>query len=649
MNRLSTVIIFIEDKRKILISLFLVVGLVSATIDGIILVQRPVTYQSKASSKFQKKLSVVEPAQPSSVVKFASPKGLYKLSYDPKQWTLIQDKERVTFNLRKEYGYARLDILEGESQKDLDSLKEEIIKLSPAKPISVEATTFKGKSAYLLTYQETTLGTETYYYQQIVKDNNKFLILEKRFPRLSYQTPYLDNLLENISLNSQTPPQVKGISENRTKLTTVELVDLVRPAVVNIVHTYCVDIVNLSPELSKLTKDKYNFCSLSKGSGFLVDEKGVVATNGHVAKTYPEEGLVTNILSGGNKILAIDLIKGVYASSGFAASEGQIEDFYTKVSLNPQYLDHILAEIFKLLDKKAVSVAISNEKYYVNVGNEPIKINYQTQTVIPSSTTYSANMLDFDYPNKYIKSQPGSDVALLQIKNSSNSLFPALALVNTQNLREGSDVIVAGYPVLVEGGEGPGATISFKTSTKPTVTRGIISAIKQDPSGRQVFQTDASIDHGNSGGPAFNLQGETIGIATFFFESKSGNFNFLRDISDLKTLMSKNNIKGGAGKLTDTWKAGLTQFRQSYYKQAIKYFEEVKTLSPTHPTVKEFIKLSQDAIERGESLEGLVGFVKNGQGTNIILVVFGAISIVSFLSAGFLAILPFFTKYDKVA
>ena len=330
------------------------------------------------------------------------------------------------------------------------------------------------------------------------------------------------------------------------------------------------------------------------------------------------------------------------------SKESQVEDFYSGINTNPQYLDHILAEIFKLLNNNAISVKISNEKFYVNMGNEPIRVNYQKinskdidDAIIPSSTTYVASLLDYNYPNKYSydavinkKYQPGSDVALLQIKNTSSQLFPVLELGNTQNIREGSDIVIAGYPVLVEGGEGPQATISFRTSTKPTITRGIISAIKQDPSGRRVFQTDASIDHGNSGGPAFNLSGEVIGIATFFFESKSGNFNFLREVGDLKELMSRNNIDNRPGNLTTVWRKGLAEFRNRYYKQAIKYFEQVQDLSPSHPTVGEFTELSINAVNKGESLEG----------SNTVLAIFGGISMVSFMLTGFLTILPAFTK-----
>jgi serine protease Do len=46
-----------------------------------------------------------------------------------------------------------------------------------------------------------------------------------------------------------------------------------------------------------------------------------------------------------------------------------------------------------------------------------------------------------------------------------------------------------------------------------TVTKGIVSAVRGD-----YIQTDAQIDHGNSGGPLLNVRGEVVGITTYDLE-----------------------------------------------------------------------------------------------------------------------------------
>ena len=161
--------------------------------------------------------------------------------------------------------------------------------------------------------------------------------------------------------------------------------------------------------------------------------------------------------------------------------------------------------------------------------------------------------------------------------------------------------------------------------------------------GKRVIQTDASIDQGNSGVPAFDNLGQVIGVATFMEESKSGNFNFLRDIDELEDLMLKNKIENKLGDASKLWRVGLDNFGSRYYQKAIESFEQVKILTKNHPTIDEFIRLSKEAIANGESLEGFAGLIK-GERSNTMLVVFGGISVVSFMFAGFLGILPLFSR-----
>lgn len=642
---------FISRNRKILISLCLIIGVASATVDGIILAQRPQILRSRASE------ALPADSLPAFTRQFVSSSGKYSITFDQRVWTqTIQPDSifgsRVIFNLNSEYGRARLDIIEGENQKDIIALTNDIIKLSRKTVTNTQRVQFKDKPSYLITYKEDVLGVDVYYYQQIVKEDSHFYIFEKRVPSLGYDQVYIDNLLDLISFAAVAQPkeQVKGISQVSSELTTVQLVDMVRPSIAYIVYFYCLDIANLAPHLSGLSSPQYQFCSASKGSGFIINDNGLIATNGHVAKVYPEEALSTRLLDQSNKAFTTDLIRGVYLSGKQNPTQNQIEDLYRELNINPQYLDRFLAEIFRLIGNKIISVSTSNEKYFVNVGTEPMKVDY-TGTIIPSSTTYSAKLLDFNYPNRYSYEAivnknytRGADVALLQIENSSNHLFPALELGNIENLREGSEIIVAGYPTLVEGEQDPRAAISYKTSTKPTITRGIISAIKKDLTDRTILQTDASIDHGNSGGPAFNQSAQVIGIATLAAESKSGNFNFLRDIAELKELMQKNNLNNQLGSLTSVWRMGLNDFWNKYYNRATKKFAEVENASPNHPTVKDFIVKSNEAIQKGESLEGIRGFMKTEKTSNIVLAIFGGVSVISFMSAGFLAILPLFFR-----
>jgi S1-C subfamily serine protease len=88
------------------------------------------------------------------------------------------------------------------------------------------------------------------------------------------------------------------------------------------------------------------------------------------------------------------------------------------------------------------------------------------------------------------------DVALLKI--SLDSLHP-MAMGATDSVRIGEEVVVIGEPL----------------GLQQTVSRGIVSALRTTNSGLRYFQTDASVNHGNSGGPLVNLRGQMIGVITW--------------------------------------------------------------------------------------------------------------------------------------
>ena len=58
----------------------------------------------------------------------------------------------------------------------------------------------------------------------------------------------------------------------------------------------------------------------------------------------------------------------------------------------------------------------------------------------------------------------------------------------------------------------------------PTVTKGIVSAVNRstvDGAFGGLVQTDAAINHGNSGGPLLNMRGEVVGVNTYIFPANA--------------------------------------------------------------------------------------------------------------------------------
>src|SRR5579862_2087973 len=108
-----------------------------------------------------------------------------------------------------------------------------------------------------------------------------------------------------------------------------------------------------------------------------------------------------------------------------------------------------------------------------------------------------------EYEATVVASNAKIDVALLKLKGRPGEKFHAIKFARDNDLLLGETVIAMGNPLGLGG----------------TVTRGILSAKNRVAwrEGEQVtyrnwLQTDAPINHGNSGGPLVNLKGELIGI-----------------------------------------------------------------------------------------------------------------------------------------
>jgi putative serine protease PepD len=102
---------------------------------------------------------------------------------------------------------------------------------------------------------------------------------------------------------------------------------------------------------------------------------------------------------------------------------------------------------------------------------------------------------------KIVGADPSTDIAVLQVDARSRALAP-LPFGNSDRVRVGDSVVAIGNP------------LGYDRS----VTAGIVSAVQRAISAPNqypidhVIQTDAPINHGNSGGPLINSRGQVIGV-----------------------------------------------------------------------------------------------------------------------------------------
>jgi putative serine protease PepD len=127
--------------------------------------------------------------------------------------------------------------------------------------------------------------------------------------------------------------------------------------------------------------------------------------------------------------------------------------------------------------------------YHVVQGADQIRVSFSNRDTVGA---------------QLVGSDPSTDLAVVQVETGAKALTP-LALGDSDQVQVGDQVVAIGNPF----------------GLARTATAGIVSALQRlitSPDPRftidHVIQTDAPINHGNSGGPLLNARGEVIGVNT---------------------------------------------------------------------------------------------------------------------------------------
>jgi tetratricopeptide (TPR) repeat protein len=196
---------------------------------------------------------------------------------------------------------------------------------------------------------------------------------------------------------------------------------------------------------------------------------------------------------------------------------------------------------------------------------------------------------------KSIVTDEKSDLFLASVDMPKNVAYPLT--VSPEIPEVGEDIVVIGCP---EG-------------LSKTITKGIISSVRDLENYGTVLQIDAAISHGSSGSPVFNKEGEVIGVATFNL-IEGQNLNFAISGKQVYAILQK----AGVGDAVDLCEKGedLAVFgkndeamraynraieinpqyakawylkaealeRDGKYDEAIKCYDKVIELNPQSPT-----------------------------------------------------------------
>src|SRR5882724_10523222 len=217
----------------------------------------------------------------------------------------------------------------------------------------------------------------------------------------------------------------------------------------------------------------------SSGTGFLITGNGYVATNCH-------------LIDRDNAFIRRQFILSAFqqiTNANITALESSWATTFTEQQRNVLY--NTYASVYSRL----FSMVLYNLK-------KDIYIVYSTG-VESGGEKRSATVVVKGQP------MPGKDIAILKI--DGDSALPTLKIAENELPRVGEQLFVYGYPGPVTNNN----FIALESAIEPTLTTGIVSAIKRSVQGWPIIQMDANINRGSSGGPVCNERGEVVGLTTF--------------------------------------------------------------------------------------------------------------------------------------
>lgn len=259
-----------------------------------------------------------------------------------------------------------------------------------------------------------------------------------------------------------------------------------------------------------------------------------------------------------SKVRALALALLVILSSGFGFLGGWLAQDAAPISstrddrLVLENQGELISEIVNKVGKSVVSITVEREGAAgffgfddTPVGGTGIILSdngliVTNRHVLPdNATNVSVTLSDgTEYDNVEIVGRTlerdSLDIAFLQINDTRDEKLAAASIGNSSEMNVGDSVVAIGN-----------ALGQFEN----TVTSGIISgygrSVQVSGGGssevqtlENVFQTDAAINEGNSGGPLVNLEGEVVGINTAAaLGGTAQNIGFAIPIDDVKGLI----------------------------------------------------------------------------------------------------------------
>ena len=335
----------------------------------------------------------------------------------------------------------------------------------------------------------------------------------------------------------------------------VRAVDIAKPSVVRIVTNLPARLtVNFSTTQSVTFPQGSNtpYPLTLSGSGTFISSNGDILTADHVVNPPHDQALAQFLFT----LAAPDIAQYMnQTKQGSNVTPDQVVQLLTSGQLDSQaHYDQPSSEVYLSTDYTG-----------------PISAN--TVAGIAPSTHATVDKIEKE------SSFNEKDVAIIHVPMTN---IPRIQLGDSSNVQQQDDLTIIGFPGNADISTRP--TDLFSSS----INKITVSSIKSTDTGAPVIQVGGNVEHGDSGGPALDSQGQVVGIVSFGLANGNsiGSTTFLQASNSAKSLITALGINTQPGSFDKAWTNAFADYASTNPGHWHRAQQEFQQLAGTYPNFK---------------------------------------------------------------
>lgn len=346
---------------------------------------------------------------------------------------------------------------------------------------------------------------------------------------------------------------------------TVRGVDIAQPAVVRIITTINVQLqvhfVAQNKDVTFPQTPNSSYQMNLSGTGTFVTSQGDILTADHVVNP-PKSDLNTELYTQA----APDITDYMNSNSSTQVTNDQVVQQLTNGQLKntPTYQKPSSA-IF-------LSTAYTGQTNASNFSNLPTGVGISVDKIEMESS-----------PDK-------QDTAIIHVPltDTLNTPVDSANDVNPQDL-----LTIIGFPGNADVSQKPDGLLT------PSLNQIYVSSLKTSSTGAPLIQVGGNVEHGDSGGPALNSQGDIVGIVSFGTTSSGGGLNgtsFLQASSSAQSMLKSLKLSTTPGKQQTLWEQAFNDYASTatgHWNKAQQEFAQLIKSYPLFKAAQQYQKYAQ--------------------------------------------------------